>query len=593
MKNILTLIFLFALNLAQAQEYFQRRFNFNAYPYVRNERFNGGIRTVNNYDANNTYYYVGVGTSYNNTALSSPHNIADRLRFARMNKAGNGVLSNLGYHFLRDGRPLHARGNSIVEIPSTSGNGGYLAVGAVASNPITGALASGGSDVLLTRLSAGGAVVWSRRIDIMGGSDIAWYIKRSRVPYNNQPTWLICGESRQGSTYTDAFVLRIDQNGNIIWGNHYNFDPGAGQFNSAHNSARQFAEDAAGYIYVVGTLQDNAWANGIDGLAFKLSPAGAVVWASNYHYAADDEFQAVRLSAGGNLVVGGFTNAGGMYNMQITSLTTAAGAIVFQNIVRAGSNGVFYPSKCYDIVETPGPQYYLAGVVTQNNANREMLYRVGAGGVPVSWNSYNPMVYAVGFGLDYIPGSCPGLAYFSSMRNPTNGAFSDGHIMKTDLATKTCNYRVPQPPARLPIYLYRYARQYNIRRAIYPFPLTAAVYNYLSWSICYVNCTSTATTHAGTTADAEAPARPAAQSKLTLAPNPTRHILRIGAQDLPDGEYQLELRDKQGVLIQKRTLLITQGTLSAELDLSAATPGIYLLTVKQGNLVLREKVVKQ
>ena len=47
------------------------------------------------------------------------------------------------------------------------------------------------------------------------------------------------------------------------------------------------------------------------------------------------------------------------------------------------------------------------------------------------------------------------------------------------------------------------------------------------------------------------------------------------------------------MLIHKRTLLITQGTLSAELDLSAAAPGIYLLTVKQGNLVLQEKVVKQ
>src|SRR4030095_10570769 len=94
-----------------------------------------------------------------------------------------------------------------------------------------------------------------------------------------QPTWIICGESKQTSTNTVCFVARVLVNGTIVWFNSYSFDPSGGTFTSSINIAKQLCEDPAGYIYVVGTLQDvPAAATGVDGLAFKLSAAGAVVW---------------------------------------------------------------------------------------------------------------------------------------------------------------------------------------------------------------------------------------------------------------------------------------------------------------------------
>jgi hypothetical protein len=64
-------------------------------------------------------------------------------------------------------------------------------------------------------------------------------------------------------------VVFVD--GTPVWFNRYNFDPGGAPFNTAHNIAKQLCEDAAGYIYVVGTLQDGFAGAGIDGLAFKLT----------------------------------------------------------------------------------------------------------------------------------------------------------------------------------------------------------------------------------------------------------------------------------------------------------------------------------
>src|SRR6476620_12215281 len=99
-KNLFIVILLLAFNLAQGQ--FQWRFNLNyAIPQLRNERCNSGIKTVANYAGGNPnfFYYVGIGTSFNNTALPVPPNGSDRLRFIRMNSFGTAILNNLGHQF--------------------------------------------------------------------------------------------------------------------------------------------------------------------------------------------------------------------------------------------------------------------------------------------------------------------------------------------------------------------------------------------------------------------------------------------------------------------------------------------------------------
>ena len=244
--------------------------------------------------------------------------------------------------------------------------------------------------------------------------------------------------------------------GAIVWFNTYSFDPSGGAFNTSINIAKQLCEDTQGNIYVVGTLQDvPAAATGIDALAFKLTPAGAVVWVNSYHAYTDDEFQAVRFTTDGNIVAGGFTNFGAIApvtaSMLIAKLSSATGAVMFQNILvaRKGSNA--YTSKCYDIIEAlQGQQYFLSGPATINNSTYEMMYKTNAAGFGINWYRYNRMNYDIGFGLDNSSiGANTGVAYFSSMRSPDTSRISDSHIMKTNYNGQTCNFCPAYPPNNL------------------------------------------------------------------------------------------------------------------------------------------------
>jgi hypothetical protein len=203
MKNLFTVMLLLAVNMAQAQ-YFQQRFNLDyGTPKLRNERCNSGIVTRDNFAGGNPalHYFASIGTSYNNTTLPLPDNRADRMRFIQLNNVGTAVVSNLGYEFADSiTKWFHSYGNSIAEVKNTNNAGGYVTVGEVKNNSITGGRSiAGGSDALFTRLNSAGGVVTAVRYDVNGGSDRAWCIRKSVVLSAGQPTWIICGRMSRSS----------------------------------------------------------------------------------------------------------------------------------------------------------------------------------------------------------------------------------------------------------------------------------------------------------------------------------------------------------------------------------------------------------
>lgn len=598
MKTFLTLLSLLAVDLVQAQ-YFQQRFNLNyATPKYRNERCNSGIITRVNLAGGSPagYYFAGIGTSYKNDSLKAPDNIADRMRFQQLNNVGTAVISNLGYHFSDSagGPVLHSYGNSIAEVKNTAYNGGYVAVGEVKRNSKTKATVPGGSDALFVRLNAGGGVLSAVRYDVSAGQDRAWCIRRSVVTVNGNPTWIICGESRQTSINTVCFVARVLASGAIVWFNSYSFDPSGGQFNSSINIAKQLCEDPAGYIYVVGTLQDvPAGATGIDGLAFKLTPGGAVVWANNYQAFTDDEYQAVRFTADGNLIVGGFTNFGAVapvtHHMLIAKLASANGAVMFDNILvaRIGNNN--YTSKCYDIIETAGPQYFLSGPVTVNNTFYEMMYKANAGGFGINWYRYNRMNYNVGFGLDYTYEAWPGIGYFSSLRNFDTARISDSHIMKTNFNGQTCKFCGAYPPYYLQINLQWAQRPRVIQSGAKVKKLAWQIFTYSNKLICnsqVINCNDVAGEETGIAANEKA-------ADIQISPNPVNSVMRIQFKNIKAGNYDILIVNRQGAVVLQRTNVYCDDKSAVSLNVSKLFAGYYLVRVSNGSVVIEQKLMKE
>ena len=586
---------MFLLILANAQSQFQSRYNFNyAIPQLRNEQFNSGIKTWYNYAAGNpvNFYYAGIGTSYNNTALPAPDNIANRMRFTTTTSNGVTVV-NKGYEFLiGNNASLHSAGNSVAELNNGAGNGGYIAVGAVSDNTITKATVAGGSDILISRIDVAGVVIIACRIDLGNSNDVAWSVKRSKVnAAGGAPTWLICGQSTNvANNSTNCFVARVLSNGSIVWCKRYIFPAANG--NAANSIAKQLCEDANNNIYVVGTWQDAA-AN-VDGLAFKLNPAGAMLWAKNYHVSADDKFEAVRLTnAGNSIIVGGKTFVGGIFNMFLVQINTANGVQNFSNILRAqDAMGNTYPSSCHDIVQTPAGEYFLAGYYIKNGNNIQMMYKASVMGAGINWYSYNKMLNKVGFGIDYVNGMAPGIAFFSSLKNPQNPGFSDAHIMKTELSGNTCpSFCNALPPSTVAINVQNAVRICNETKAGTRAGLTPTSYTYDQSIICTGACNQqeriVAQPKLANTSISSGTA------SITTFPNPVTNLLNVKLNAFPTGEYAVTLVTVDGKIILQKKIIFNAATANINLDMSSYSPGLYIITIKRENFMLQQKIVKQ
>jgi hypothetical protein len=604
MKNLFTIILLFAVNLVQAQ-YFQQRFNLNyANLRYRNERCNSGIITRDNLAGGNpaSYYFAGIGTSYNNTALSAPDNVADRMRFQQLNNVGTAVITNLGYQFFDAAgtSSFNSYGNSIAEIKSANYNGGYVTVGEVKNDTITGSKSiAGGSDVLFTQLNAGGAVVNAVRYDVKGGLDRAWCIRKSVVTSNGQPTWIICGQSTQGSSNTVCFVARILVNGAIVWFNTYSFDPSGGAFNTSINIAKQLCEDPQGNIYVVGTLQDVPLAaTGIDALAFKLTPAGGVVWVNSYNAASDDEYQAVRFTTDGNIVVGGFTNFGAVApvtdHMLIAKLSSATGAIMFQNVLVARIGSSAYTSKCYDIIQVAQTQqYFLSGPAIIKNNIFQMMYATNPAGLGVNWYRYNRMNYNIGFGLDNsTAGAWTGVAYFSSMRNPDSIRISDSHIMKTNYLGQTCTFCVANAPNQIAVNLQLTKQSYLVQQGVVVKSLAWQMFGYSNKLICndsVIHCNGLALQDDQETADATVEKTGTAQ----ISPNPVSSLLHLQFRNIDAGNYNIVIVNRQGATVLEKRNVYCDNNSAVNLNVSGLFAGFYLIRISNGTKIMELKILKE
>ena len=148
----------------------------------------------------------------------------------------------------------------------------------------------------------------------------------------------------------------------------------------------------------------------------------------------------------------------------------------------------------------------------------------------------------------------------------------------------------------MPVNMVRTPRPYIAPLAGKQYPVRWVTYKYDNRGICYTACT-TATT-ATESPVVSSPVSEQAEELITtgrlkIAPNPVINNLRVQFHSLPVGEYQLSLMDIEGKLVLQRKKVYNSGSSLADLDMSLFTPGVYLLRVSQGKMVLQGKVVKQ
>src|SRR6185295_1861594 len=281
MKKIHLVFIVLQSTLANAQ-YFQSYFNYDVAAAnranYRPEVLVDGLCTRQNYTAGDLDKYSNVGVGYTISAhMYDATAQSDELRFIKTTKTGSTVNQNYGYAFAKNGSTawLHSAGHSICEIDNGLGTGGYIAVGLVASNSITGSTVPGGADALVTKITSGGAATNKYRFDFGGADEFNCVIASQSDP----GYFIACGTSK-GTSHSKVIVMKFDAAMNPVWSKMYHFDPGFSNTLNNFCIGKAIAEDpTTGELFVVGSYYYNGDPTNQNALIMKLNPVGDIQFA--------------------------------------------------------------------------------------------------------------------------------------------------------------------------------------------------------------------------------------------------------------------------------------------------------------------------
>ena len=223
-------------------------------------------------------------------------------------------------------------------------DGGYIVAGDTWS-------LGAGKDLWVLKLDTGGNIVWQKTYG--GANDDA--------AYSVQPTadsgYVVAGRTSSfGAGSGDAWVLKLDAGGNIVWEKTY------GGTNSDIASSVQPTSDGgyvvAGWTTSFGAGSDDAW-------VLKLDAGGNVVWQKSYGGPSSDAAYSVQPIGDGGYVVAGSINYAGPSSGDGWVLKLDAGGNIAWQRIYVSTNS----DALNSVQSTSDGGYVAAGYTHSSDAN--------------------------------------------------------------------------------------------------------------------------------------------------------------------------------------------------------------------------------
>ncbi len=216
-------------------------------------------------------------------------------------------------------------------------DGGYVAVGS--TNSFTGTY----TDFLMVRLDASGGLVWARAFGQANSDDTAYAVIEAPDGY------VVAGGSRQGIYGWDFLVLKLDENGNLLWAKAYR----GGNDEIAHSLIR--TPDGC---YLVGGWTQSFGAGNWDYLVIKIDESGNLIWAKTYGGAGHDDyiFSLTETSDGGFAIAGASFSFGAGERDFLVIKTDPLG-----NLIWARTFGGASYDEAWSIVQSPDGCFTVVG----------------------------------------------------------------------------------------------------------------------------------------------------------------------------------------------------------------------------------------
>lgn len=190
-------------------------------------------------------------------------------------------------------------------------DGGYWVAGSTSSG------SAGGDDGWVWRLDAAGEVIWQMAY---GGAAVDTF---AAVVGTTDGNFVVAGETWSfGAALSDAWVLKLDREGNVLWQNRYG--------GALADGARALQPTADGGVVVAG-YTDSLGMGGRDAWVWQLDTAGEVVWQFALGDVGTDETHGLlRLPDKGLLVVGATDSFGAGNGDAWAARLDANGQLVWQ-----------------------------------------------------------------------------------------------------------------------------------------------------------------------------------------------------------------------------------------------------------------------
>ncbi|MGD0027838.1 MAG: hypothetical protein ABSC91_02755 [Candidatus Bathyarchaeia archaeon] len=167
-----------------------------------------------------------------------------------------------------------------------SGDGGFLVVGSSTS------FDRGKTFAWIVRIDQDGNMLWNRTYEERDGSEF-------RSAIRTDDGFVLVGNAFSSSGDEDGWIVKIDEQGNVLW----NLTVGSketAKFSSAAETSDGFI--LVGLTYSMGRNASDAW-------AVKIDTSGEVLWNKTYGGNGDNAFRAAVATDKNEYVCAGYTNS--------------------------------------------------------------------------------------------------------------------------------------------------------------------------------------------------------------------------------------------------------------------------------------------
>jgi hypothetical protein len=203
------------------------------------------------------------------------------------------LVSNFGYCQKEFQRTFGGKKtDNANEIVSTKDKG-FMTIGS------TNSFGSGKNDIYVVKMDSLGNLMWSKTY---GGFLDDFGHSIDKTPDGN---YIIAAHSLTYSKdYTDVCLIKIDEDGNVIWGRTYGLD-------KSDYANRVIVTKDGGFVLLGETINFLNHEKNSDILVVRMDSEGAVLWAKVYGGNNTDYGYSIQETTDGGFIIGGETNSYG------------------------------------------------------------------------------------------------------------------------------------------------------------------------------------------------------------------------------------------------------------------------------------------